>query len=47
MCFPKEVIWLSGAPGAGKGTMCKFIMQERGLTSGPIETSSLLRGEPF
>ncbi|MFT5824873.1 MAG: adenylate kinase, partial [Yoonia sp.] len=24
--FPKEVFWLNGAPGAGKGTNTSFIM---------------------
>ena len=25
--FPKEIFWLNGAPGAGKGTNTDFIMQ--------------------
>jgi adenylate kinase len=41
--FPKEVIWLNGAPGAGKGTQTEFIMQFRGLTAPPILVSSLLQ----
>lgn len=45
MTFPKEIIWLAGAPGAGKGTMSKFIMDERGITAPPLETSSLFTGE--
>lgn len=44
MVFPKEVIWLSGAPGAGKGTISSFVMKERDLSAGPIETSALLTG---
>jgi hypothetical protein len=36
--FPKDILWLSGAPGAGKGAMTKFIMEERGLNAPPIET---------
>eukprot|EP01138_Halocafeteria_seosinensis_P003609 gb/GECG01003688.1/.p1 GENE.gb/GECG01003688.1/~~gb/GECG01003688.1/.p1 ORF type:complete len:512 (+),score=81.90 gb/GECG01003688.1/:1-1536(+) len=47
MVFPKEVIWLSGAPGAGKGTISSFVMKERDLTAGPIETSALLTGPKF
>ena len=40
--FPKELILLGGAPGAGKGTHTKFILQARGLTCRPIIISELL-----
>lgn len=40
--FPKEIMWLGGAPGAGKGTNTPFIMRERGLTAAPIVMSDLL-----
>jgi len=40
--FPKELILLGGAPGAGKGTHTRFIMQARGLTRPPIVISDLL-----
>ena len=40
--FPKEIILLGGAPGAGKGTNTAFIAKTRGLTCAPIEMSSLL-----
>jgi adenylate kinase len=40
--FPKEIILLGGAPGAGKGTHTQFIMQARGLTCPPIVMSELL-----
>ena len=40
--FPKELILLGGAPGAGKGTHTKFVMQARGLTCQPIVISDLL-----
>lgn len=40
--FPKELILLGGAPGAGKGTHTKFIMKARGLTCPPIVMSELL-----
>jgi adenylate kinase len=42
LCFPKEIMWLGGAPGAGKGTNTPFIMRERGLTATPIVMSALL-----
>lgn len=40
--FPKELILLGGAPGAGKGTHTRFIMNSRGLTCPPIVISQLL-----
>ncbi|TVR44292.1 MAG: nucleoside monophosphate kinase [Planctomycetota bacterium] len=40
--FPKEIMWLGGAPGAGKGTNTPFIMRERSITAQPIVMSSLL-----
>ena len=40
--FPKELILLGGAPGAGKGTHTRFVMQARGLTCEPIVVSDLL-----
>jgi adenylate kinase len=40
--FPKELILLGGAPGAGKGTNTQFILQARGLTCPPIVVSELL-----
>jgi adenylate kinase len=40
--FPKEIILLGGAPGAGKGTNTNFIAKVRGLTCQPIVMSSLL-----
>lgn len=40
--FPKELILLGGAPGAGKGTNTTFIGKTRGLTCEPIVISSLL-----
>ena len=40
--FPKEIILLGGAPGAGKGTNTAFISKARGLTCPPIVISSLL-----
>lgn len=40
--FPKEIILLGGAPGAGKGTNTAFITKTRGLTCPPIVMSALL-----
>lgn len=40
--FPKEIILLGGAPGAGKGTNTRFIGKTRGLTCPPIVMSALL-----
>ena len=40
--FPKELILLGGAPGAGKGTHTRFIMNSRGLTCPPVVISDLL-----
>lgn len=41
--FPKEIILLGGAPGAGKGTNTQFIMNARGFTCPPIVVSDLLK----
>lgn len=40
--FPKELILLGGAPGAGKGTHTRFVMEARGFTCPPIVISELL-----
>jgi len=40
--FPKEVILLGGAPGAGKGTNTNFIRKIRGISSEPVVISALL-----
>jgi len=42
LCFPKELILLGGAPGAGKGTQTQFISGLRGLTCPPVVVSGLL-----
>jgi adenylate kinase len=42
LVFPRETIWLGGAPGSGKGTNTPFIMDARGITAPPIVTSALL-----
>src|SRR3984893_8887236 len=40
--FPKEIILLGGAPGAGKGSNTAFIAKTRSLTCPPIVMSALL-----
>lgn len=40
--FPREFIWLGGAPGAGKGTNTPFITKTRDISAPPIVISSLL-----
>ena len=40
--FPRDFIWLGGAPGAGKGTNTPFIAETRGITAPPIVVSDLL-----
>lgn len=42
LAFPREIFWLNGAPGAGKGTQTRFIMDYCGLTAKPIVISDLL-----
>jgi adenylate kinase len=42
MCFPREIIFLMGAPGSGKGTNTPFILRERGITAKPLVMSDLL-----
>ena len=40
--FPKELILLGGAPGAGKGTNTDFIRHLRDISAEPIVVSQLL-----
>ena len=42
LSFPKELILLGGAPGAGKGTNTDFVLKQRGITAPAIVVSSLL-----
>jgi adenylate kinase len=42
MRFPRELILLGGAPGAGKGTNSNFMRKVRGITAPPIVVSQLL-----
>src|SRR3954452_9747023 len=43
--FPREFIWLGGAPGAGKGTNTPFIARLRGIDAPPVVISNLLTSE--
>jgi len=43
LVFPKEILWLNGAPGAGKGTQTRFIMEVRHIAAEPIGISDLLQ----
>lgn len=40
--FPREFIWLGGAPGAGKGTNTPFIAELRSIDAPPVVISNLL-----
>ncbi len=42
LVFPREFIWLGGAPGSGKGTNTPFIAEARDITAEPIVISNLL-----
>jgi len=42
MCFPKEIIWLMGAPGSGKSFNAPWILQAREITAPELVMSSLL-----
>ena len=46
LVVPREIVWLNGAPGSGKGTNSAFIMQARGFIKAPIEMSNLLKSDP-
>ena len=40
--MPKEIVWLNGAPGSGKGVNTPFILESRGLTRA-VTMSSLFQ----
>ena len=42
LSFPKNILWLAGAPGAGKGAMTPLIMEHRDITARPVEVGALL-----
>lgn len=43
LTFPREIFWLNGAPGAGKGTQTDAILGALGYTAAPIVMSDLLQ----
>ena len=43
LVFPKEIFWLNGAPGSGKGTHTRFIQHYREVTEETIVVSDLLQ----
>jgi adenylate kinase len=43
LAFPKEIFWLNGAPGSGKGTHTRFIMEFRSISASPLVVSDLLK----
>lgn len=43
--IPKEIVWLNGAPGSGKGANTPFILQTRGFPTKAISISSLLQDD--
>merc|ERR1719242_1669098 len=44
MVFPKDIMWLCGAPGSGKGEVTQWIMYQRGYHAEPIQISQILQG---
>ena len=42
---PKEIVWLNGAPGSGKGANTPFILESRGLNRAVTMSSLLERHE--
>jgi adenylate kinase len=45
--FPRQLVWLNGAPGAGKGTNTRTIMQILGIEQQPVVVSDLLSSPEF
>ena len=42
LTFPREIFWLNGAPGAGKGTQTPVITEALGYKTAPVVMSDLL-----
>lgn len=42
LIFPAHMVWLNGAPGAGKGTNTATVMRILEISTKPVEVSSLL-----
>jgi adenylate kinase len=45
--IPNKIIWLNGAPGAGKGTNTGYIQDVFAITAPPLITSDLLSSPEF
>ena len=45
--FPRQLVWLNGAPGAGKGTNTRTIMNILGIERQPVVVSDLLSSPEF
>ncbi|MDR1435096.1 MAG: nucleoside monophosphate kinase [Puniceicoccales bacterium] len=45
--FPEQIVWVNGAPGAGKGTNTRDIMRALRIPRHPIVISDLLNDEKF
>lgn len=43
LTFPREIFWLNGAPGAGKGTQTDAILGALGYSAAPVVMSDLLQ----
>eukprot|EP00898_Chlorokybus_atmophyticus_P008648 jgi/Chlat1/8785/Chrsp90S08133 len=43
---PREIVWLNGAPGSGKGANTPFVLQSRGFDARAIVISELLAKRP-
>lgn len=43
LTFPREIFWLNGAPGAGKGTQTATILDALGYSAAPVVMSDLLQ----
>lgn len=43
LCFPEHIVWLNGAPGAGKGTHTPLLLKRCGITPAPVGISDLLQ----
>ena len=45
--FPRRIIWVNGAPGAGKGVNTRNIMRAMGISAKPLIVSDLLQAPEF
>lgn len=45
--FPRQIVWLNGAPGAGKGTNVRAVQERLGITAKPLVCSDLFNSPEF